>query len=133
FLCVLTMQLVQAMFRFPGTSLFLRVTQMPCVPPSRGRKSRTDPPAKSKLSRIKYPPLVCVQELLNVTRRYGEYNAILGAMRAEFKEGYSFVHNYDEKVRIAGRNSATAWISEGHMALMAWLGMMTTIRVHWRK
>ncbi|XP_075704690.1 small ribosomal subunit protein mS26 [Rhinoderma darwinii] len=66
--------------------LLLRVACPPCITTSRGRKSRSDPTAKSKVSRIKYPPAVCIEELLNVQRRYRDYSAILGAMRADFKE-----------------------------------------------
>ncbi|XP_069832327.1 small ribosomal subunit protein mS26 [Dendropsophus ebraccatus] len=66
--------------------LLLRVSCAPCITPSRGRKSRNDQPAKSKASRIKYPPMVCIEELLNVQHRYREYTTILAAMRADFKE-----------------------------------------------
>ncbi|KAG9461600.1 hypothetical protein GDO78_016288 [Eleutherodactylus coqui] len=61
--------------------LLLRISWAPCITTIRGRKSRFDLPAKSKAARIKYPPMVCIEELLNVRNRYQEYRTILGAMR----------------------------------------------------
>nr|XP_060632220.1 small ribosomal subunit protein mS26-like [Anolis sagrei ordinatus] len=49
--------------------------------PSRGRKSRTDPPAKSKAGRIKVPPPVDPAELLVVAQRYRQYRQTVGAIR----------------------------------------------------
>ncbi|OCT57315.1 hypothetical protein XELAEV_18003694mg [Xenopus laevis] len=107
------------MFRFPGRSLLLlRVTRLPCVAPSRGRKSRTDPPAKSKASRIKYPPPVCVEELLNVSRRYREYSVILTAIRAECKEGV-LRSQYEEQVGSLAEQRHRLE-SEEHRTLMIW-------------
>ncbi|KAE8628421.1 hypothetical protein XENTR_v10000004 [Xenopus tropicalis] len=106
------------MFRLPGRSLLLRGTRPPCVPPSRGRKSRTDPPAKSKVSRIKYPPPVCVRELLNVGMRYREYSAILTAIRAECKEGV-LQSQYEEQVGSLAEQRHRLE-SEEHKALMVW-------------
>ncbi|XP_069779594.1 small ribosomal subunit protein mS26 [Narcine bancroftii] len=54
--------------------------------PARGRKSRTDPPANSKADRIRVPTPVDPEELLVVNERYRQYEAIIGALRAEFKE-----------------------------------------------
>lgn len=54
--------------------------------PTRGRKSRTDPPARSKAERRRVPTLVCPRELLVLQDRYSQYTAIVGALRGEFKE-----------------------------------------------
>ncbi len=47
----------------------------------RGRKSRTDPKAKSKLGRIKTPPPVDPVEMVVLKERYTEYNLFLRALR----------------------------------------------------
>ncbi|KAM4709063.1 LOW QUALITY PROTEIN: small ribosomal subunit protein mS26 [Discoglossus pictus] len=108
-----------AMLQYPRVSRVLfRVHPVLCIQPSRGRKSRTDPPAKSKASRIKYPPPVCVQELMNVGRRYQEYNGILSAIRSEFKEG-TLRAQYDERVGSLAEQRHRLE-SEEHEALMAW-------------
>ncbi|KAI4804208.1 hypothetical protein KUCAC02_025842 [Chaenocephalus aceratus] len=59
----------------------------------RGRKSRTDPVAKSKVGRIKVPPPVDPVEMVVLKERYGEYQMIMRALRwqkvyavLEFKE-----------------------------------------------
>ncbi|KAM4809238.1 small ribosomal subunit protein mS26-like [Rhinophrynus dorsalis] len=106
------------MLQSPGTSLLLRMTRLPCVLPSRGRKSRNDPPAKSKASRIKYPPLVCVDELLNINRRYREYSSILTAIRAEFKEEILRAQ-YEEQVGSLAEQRHRLEREE-HEALMTW-------------
>ncbi|KAF3845150.1 hypothetical protein F7725_008313 [Dissostichus mawsoni] len=52
----------------------------------RGRKSRTDPVARSKVGRIKVPPPVDPVEMVVLKERYGEYQMIMRALRLEFKE-----------------------------------------------
>ncbi|XP_029315864.1 small ribosomal subunit protein mS26 [Cottoperca gobio] len=52
----------------------------------RGRKSRTDPVAKSKEGRIKVPPPVDPEEMVVLKERYSEYQMIMKALRMEFKE-----------------------------------------------
>lgn len=47
----------------------------------RGRKSRNDPPAKSKAGRIKEPPPVDPVELLVVQERYRQYQVLIKALR----------------------------------------------------
>ena len=47
----------------------------------RGRKSRTDPVAKSKVGRIKVPPPVDPVEMVVLKERYGEYQMIMRALR----------------------------------------------------
>ncbi|KAM8939648.1 small ribosomal subunit protein mS26 [Pelodytes ibericus] len=106
------------MLRNLRCSHLLRVPFVPSLPHSRGRKSRTDPPAKSKASRIKYPPPVCVEELLNVSNRYQQYASILGAIRADCKEEV-LRSKYEEKVGSSAEQRRRVE-SEEHTALMAW-------------
>lgn len=47
----------------------------------RGRKSRTDPKAKSKIGRIKTPPPVDPVEMVVLKERFTEYNLIMRALR----------------------------------------------------
>lgn len=47
----------------------------------RGRKSRTDPVAKSKEGRLKVPPPVDPVEMVALKERYSEYQLIMGALR----------------------------------------------------
>lgn len=47
----------------------------------RGRKSRSDPKAKSKAGRIKTPPPVDPVEMVVLKERYTEYNLIMRALR----------------------------------------------------
>lgn len=47
----------------------------------RGRKSRTDPVAKSKEGRIKVPPPVDPVEMVVLKERYSEYQLIMRALR----------------------------------------------------
>ncbi|KAI3367417.1 hypothetical protein L3Q82_026274 [Scortum barcoo] len=47
----------------------------------RGRKSRTDPVAKSKEGRIKVPPPVDPEEMAVLKERYSEYQMIMRALR----------------------------------------------------
>ncbi|XP_072858221.2 small ribosomal subunit protein mS26 [Pogona vitticeps] len=56
------------------------------VVPARGRKSRDDPPAKSKEGRINRPPPVDAAELLVVQKRYRSYRRIVRALRCEFRQ-----------------------------------------------
>ncbi|XP_062838641.1 small ribosomal subunit protein mS26 [Anolis carolinensis] len=86
--------------------------------PSRGRKSRTDPPAKSKAGRIKVPPPVDPAELLVVTERYRQYRRIVGAIRAEFKEDY-LRQLYGERFGLVGKQREEA-AAEEHRKLMEW-------------
>ncbi|XP_078534961.1 small ribosomal subunit protein mS26 [Lissotriton helveticus] len=90
----------------------------PLLTPHRGRKSRNDPPAKSKAGRLKVPPPVDPEELLVVKARYREYTAALGALRAEFKEEL-MRKQYEEKeghLGVERRKHET----EEHQMLMAW-------------
>ncbi|XP_062991232.1 small ribosomal subunit protein mS26 [Elgaria multicarinata webbii] len=86
--------------------------------PARGRKSRTDPPAKSKAGRIKVPPPVDPAELLVVTGRYEQYRRVMRALRAEFKEEVLWRH-YNEKFGEVWKQRKEASAAE-HRELMAW-------------
>ncbi|KAL8206522.1 UNVERIFIED_CONTAM: hypothetical protein K2H54_007076 [Gekko kuhli] len=85
--------------------------------PSRGRKSRTDPPAKSKAGRIKLPPPVDPAELLVVRDRYRHYLTIVRALRAEFKDELA-QRRYAEKYGELGRQRNEA-AAEEQRQLMA--------------
>ncbi|XP_042550335.1 28S ribosomal protein S26, mitochondrial [Dipodomys spectabilis] len=54
------------------------------LPPARSRKTRHDPPAKSKIGRVKMPPAVDPTELFVVTERYRQYRQTVRALRQEF-------------------------------------------------
>ncbi|XP_027568493.2 28S ribosomal protein S26, mitochondrial [Pipra filicauda] len=87
----------------------------PRVVPARGRKSRHDPPAKSKAGRLKLPPPVDPEELLVVLERYRQHRLVLGALRAEFR---AEVLQKKREERLGGENSAE--LLEEHRRLMAW-------------
>lgn len=53
----------------------------PTLLPARGRKTRHDPVAKSKVGRVATPPPVDPAEFYVVTERYRHYRQILGALR----------------------------------------------------
>lgn len=52
--------------------------------PARGRKTRHDPPAKSKVGRVNTPPAVDPAEFFVVTERYRLYRQTVRALRLEF-------------------------------------------------
>lgn len=49
--------------------------------PVRGRKTRHDPPAKSKVGRMKMPPAVDPAEHYVLTERYRQYRETVRALR----------------------------------------------------
>lgn len=53
----------------------------PLVLPVRGRKTRHDPPAKSKVGRVATPPKVDPVELFLLTERYRQYRQTVCALR----------------------------------------------------
>lgn len=61
-----------------------RLPQAVRVQPARGRKSRHDPPAKSKLGRTATPPAVDPAELFVLSERYARYRQTVGALRRQF-------------------------------------------------
>ncbi|KAM6401830.1 small ribosomal subunit protein mS26 [Pluvialis apricaria] len=87
----------------------------PRLVPARGRKTRHDPPAKSKASRLKVPPPVDPEELLVVTERYRLHRLVLGALRAEFR---AEVLQKKREALASGEDSVE--LTEEHRRLMAW-------------
>ncbi|XP_078080497.1 small ribosomal subunit protein mS26 [Mustelus asterias] len=85
--------------------------------PARGRKSRNDPPAKSKAERLRVPTPVEPAELLVVKERYRQYVAIIGALRAEFKEEM-LRRRYEQEVGSLAEERAKIEAEE-HQRLMA--------------
>ncbi|KAM9787700.1 small ribosomal subunit protein mS26 [Syngnathus typhle] len=75
-----------AMFRSVRVARLLAPGRTALVEAQRGRKSRTDPVAKSKLGRIKVPPPVDPVEMVVLRERYTDYKLIMRALRVEFKE-----------------------------------------------
>lgn len=61
-----------------------RLPQAVRVQPARGRKSRHDPPAKSKVGRTTTPPAVDPAELFVLSERYARYRQTVGALRRQF-------------------------------------------------
>lgn len=93
----------------------------------RGRKSRTDPVAKSKEGRIKVPPPVDPVEMVVLKERYTEYKLIMRALRLEFKEEV-LRKKYEEETGSQAEERARQEAEE-HRALMGWnneenLGML---------
>lgn len=84
----------------------------------RGRKSRTDPVAKSKEGRIKVPPPVDPVEMVVLKERYTEYQLIMRALRLEFKEEM-LRKKYEEETGSTAAERARQE-EEEHIALMAW-------------
>ncbi|XP_028250769.1 small ribosomal subunit protein mS26 [Parambassis ranga] len=84
----------------------------------RGRKSRTDPVAKSKEGRIKVPPPVDPVEMVVLKERYTEYQLIMRALRLEFKEEV-LRKKYEEETGSQAEERARQ-DAEQHRALMAW-------------
>lgn len=62
----------------------------PRAVPARGRKTRHDPPSKSKAGRVKLPPPVDPEELLVVQERYRQYRLVLGALRYRHGPGWGW-------------------------------------------
>ncbi|XP_052427889.1 28S ribosomal protein S26, mitochondrial [Carassius gibelio] len=83
----------------------------------RGRKSRTDPKAKSKLGLVKTPPPVDPGEMVVLKERYTEYSLILRALRLEFKE-QMLRKKYEEEVGSVAEERAKREAEE-HRSLMA--------------
>lgn len=83
----------------------------------RGRKSRTDPVAKSKEGRIKVPPPVDPTEMVVLKERYAEYQMITRALRLEFKEEV-LRKKYEEETGSMAEERARQ-DAEEHRTLMA--------------
>ncbi|XP_004485203.2 small ribosomal subunit protein mS26 [Dasypus novemcinctus] len=88
------------------------------VVPARGRKSRHDPPAKSKAGRVQSPPAVDPAELLVLTERYREYRLTVRALRLEFvAEVRKKVH--EARAGVLAERKARENAAE-HRELMSW-------------
>lgn len=87
----------------------------PRAVPARGRKTRYNPPAKSKAGRVKLPPPVDPEELLVVLERYRQHRLVLSALRAEFR---AEVLQKKQEERLAAEGSLEEL--EEHRRLMAW-------------
>lgn len=64
----------------PAARLFVPRSAV-LVAPVRGRKSRSDPVAKSKEDRLKVPPPVDPVEMVVLKERFSEYQLIMKALR----------------------------------------------------
>ncbi|KAF7710561.1 28S ribosomal protein S26, mitochondrial [Silurus meridionalis] len=84
----------------------------------RGRKSRSDPKAKSKAGRIKTPPPVDPVEMVVLKERFTEYNLIMRALRLQFKEEM-LRKRYEEETGSLAEERAKQETEE-HRSLMAW-------------
>ncbi|NXY85289.1 RT26 protein, partial [Alcedo cyanopectus] len=99
----------------PGTDPATVPAWGPRLVPARSRKTRHDPPAKSKASRVKMPPPVDPEELLVITERYRQHRLVLGALRAEFR---AEVLQKKREARLSQEDSEE--LKEEHRRLMAW-------------
>ncbi|XP_060938721.1 28S ribosomal protein S26, mitochondrial [Limanda limanda] len=84
----------------------------------RGRKTRHDPVAKSKVGRVKEPPPVDPREMVVMKERFSEYQLIMRALRLEFKEEM-LRKKYEEETGSRAEERARQEAEE-HGALMAW-------------
>ncbi|XP_068928409.1 small ribosomal subunit protein mS26 [Petaurus breviceps papuanus] len=85
------------------------------LPPARGRKTRNDPPAKSKIGRLRTPTAVDPAEMYVLMERYKSYRQTVRALRLEFMEEV-WRKAYEQKF---GRLKDVQ-DSEEHKELMAW-------------
>ncbi|KAL4680403.1 hypothetical protein H8959_022344 [Pygathrix nigripes] len=90
----------------------------PLVLPARGRKTRYDPPAKSKIGRVNMPPPVDPAEFFVLMERYQHYRQTVRALRMEF---VSEVRRkaYEARAGVAAERKALKYATE-HRELMAW-------------
>ncbi|XP_037667706.1 28S ribosomal protein S26, mitochondrial isoform X1 [Choloepus didactylus] len=86
--------------------------------PARGRKTRHDPPAKSKVGYVKPLPTVDPAEFFVLAERYREYRQTVGALRLQFvAEVRKKVH--DARAGVLAERKALEDAAE-HRELMAW-------------
>ncbi|XP_025256453.1 28S ribosomal protein S26, mitochondrial isoform X2 [Theropithecus gelada] len=90
----------------------------PLVLPVRGRKTRYDPPAKSKIGRVNMPPPVDPAECFVLMERYQHYRQTVRALRKEF---VSEVRRkaYEARAGVVAERKALKYATE-HRELMAW-------------
>ncbi|XP_050601659.1 28S ribosomal protein S26, mitochondrial [Macaca thibetana thibetana] len=88
------------------------------VLPVRGRKTRYDPPAKSKIGRVNMPPPVDPAEFFVLMERYQHYRQTVRALRKEF---VSEVRRkaYEARAGVVAERKALKYATE-HRELMAW-------------
>ncbi|XP_004687059.1 PREDICTED: 28S ribosomal protein S26, mitochondrial [Condylura cristata] len=90
----------------------------PLLLPARGRKTRHDPPAKSKVGRVAQAPDVDPAEFFVVAERYRQYRQTVRALRAEFSsEVRKKMH--EARVGVQAERKALEDATE-HSELMAW-------------
>ncbi|XP_057556779.1 28S ribosomal protein S26, mitochondrial [Hippopotamus amphibius kiboko] len=90
----------------------------PLLLPARGRKTRHDPPAKSKIGRVATPPAVDPAEFFVLTERYRQYRQTVRALRGEFvSEVRRKVH--EARAGVLAERKALEDAAE-HRKLMAW-------------
>ncbi|EDL28276.1 small ribosomal subunit protein mS26 precursor [Mus musculus] len=90
----------------------------PLLLPVRGRKTRHDPPAKSKVGRVQTPPAVDPAEFFVLTERYRQYRETVRALRLEFTlEVRRKLH--EARAGVLAERKAQQAITE-HRELMAW-------------
>ncbi|XP_037377245.1 28S ribosomal protein S26, mitochondrial [Talpa occidentalis] len=86
--------------------------------PARGRKTRHDPPAKSKVGRVAKAPDVDPAELFVLTERYRQYRETVRALRVEFSAEVRRKVR-EARVGVLAERKAQEDAAE-HSALMAW-------------
>lgn len=90
----------------------------PLLLPTRGRKTRHDPPAKSKAGRVATPPAVDPTEFFVLTERYRQYRQTVRALRLEFmSEVRKKLH--EARAGVQAERKAQEDAAE-HRELMAW-------------
>ncbi|XP_007127199.1 small ribosomal subunit protein mS26 [Physeter macrocephalus] len=90
----------------------------PFLLPARCRKTRHDPPAKSKVGRVSTPPAVDPAEFFVLTERYRQYRQTVRALRLEFvSEVRKKMH--EARTGVLAERKAREDAAE-HRELMAW-------------
>ncbi|KAL0595341.1 28S ribosomal protein S26, mitochondrial [Plecturocebus cupreus] len=90
----------------------------PLVLSARGRKTRHDPPAKSKIGRVNMPPAVDPAEFFVLMERYQHYRQTVRALRMEFgSEVRRKAH--EARAGVLAERKAMEEAAE-HRELMAW-------------
>ncbi|KAK2109704.1 28S ribosomal protein S26, mitochondrial [Saguinus oedipus] len=90
----------------------------PLVLPVRGRKTRHDPPAKSKIGRVNMPPAVDPAEFFVLMERYQHYRQTVHALRMEF-ESEVRRKAHEARAGVLAERRAMEEAAE-HRELMAW-------------
>ncbi|XP_066092619.1 small ribosomal subunit protein mS26 [Saccopteryx bilineata] len=88
------------------------------LPPARGRKTRHDPPAKSKVGRVVTPPAVDPAEFFVLTERYRQYRETVRALRLQFVSEVRR-KKHEARAGVLAERKAQEDAAE-HRELMAW-------------